>query len=100
MYHAIVEVYAGNKYFCDEVKDVMLDHSLNLGKSNSATQLSKREHEIGMLITQGRTSREIAAVLGIALKTVEVHRYNILKKLKLGNSAALVSYFHSNSMFE
>lgn len=100
MYHAIVEVHAGKKYFCDEVKDVILDDSLKLGRNNSSIRLSKREQEIGMLITQGRTSREIAAILGIAPKTVEVHRYNILKKLKLGNSAALVSYFHNNSMVE
>lgn len=98
MYKAILEVYAGNKYFCEEVKDVIVDDSLKLGKAGPMPHLSKRELQIGVLITQGRTSREIAEDLGIALKTVEVHRYNMLKKLQLTNSAALANYFHSNSI--
>ena len=98
MFRAIMEVYAGNKYYCEEVKDLIVDFSMKTGKTDSISNLSKREMEIGWLIKEGKTSKEISEVLGIARKTVEVHRYNMLKKLKLGNSAALVNYFHNNSI--
>lgn len=100
MYRAIMEVYAGNKYFCEEIKDLIVDFSMKTGESGSTANLSRREMEIGLLIKEGKTSMEISEVLGIARKTVEVHRYNMLKKLKLGNSAALVNYFYNNSLSE
>ncbi|HEY9053654.1 MAG TPA: helix-turn-helix transcriptional regulator, partial [Rectinemataceae bacterium] len=45
--------------------------------------LSPREREIGLQVRNGRTSKEIAELLGIAEATVERHRHNIRKKLKL-----------------
>ncbi|WP_315819546.1 helix-turn-helix transcriptional regulator [Paraflavitalea speifideaquila] len=45
-------------------------------------QLSEREIEVINLIRDGLASKEIAARLNIAIKTVEVHRHNILKNLK------------------
>lgn len=53
--------------------------------------LSIREMEIIQLIKQGFSSKEIASAKSISVKTVEVHRYNILKKLNLKNAAALVN---------
>jgi DNA-binding NarL/FixJ family response regulator len=65
------------------------------GKQDSAFQsLSMREMQIIDLIKQGLSSKEIAANACIAVKTVEVHRYNILRKLQLKNSAALVNYIN------
>jgi DNA-binding NarL/FixJ family response regulator len=54
--------------------------------------LSKRELEVVSFITRGLSSKEISNELNLALKTVEVHRYNILKKLSLPNTASLVSF--------
>jgi DNA-binding NarL/FixJ family response regulator len=44
------------------------------------------------------SSKEIAQRLDISLKTVEVHRYNILKKLSLKNTAALVNFINSHGL--
>jgi DNA-binding NarL/FixJ family response regulator len=60
--------------------------------------LSRREIDIIQLIKQGMSSKEIALQLDISLKTVEVHRYNILKKLKLKNTAALVNFINVNGL--
>jgi DNA-binding NarL/FixJ family response regulator len=53
--------------------------------------LSARELEIASLVTRGMTSKEIGTMLVISVKTVEVHRHNILKKLQLPNAMALVN---------
>ncbi|HEY4289503.1 MAG TPA: response regulator transcription factor [Puia sp.] len=53
--------------------------------------LSTRELEIASLVTRGLTSKEIGTKLTISVKTVEVHRHNILKKLQLPNTVALVN---------
>ena len=61
----------------------------------SLQALSKREEQIVDLIKKGFSSKKIAAQLQVSVKTVEVHRYNILKKLGMRNTAALVNYLHT-----
>ncbi len=92
---AIVEVCNGNKYVCEEIKNIISDQVLN-GEDGSygLNALSQREMEIINLISQGYSSKEIASALFISVKTVEVHRYHILKKLGLKNAASLVHYIH------
>jgi DNA-binding NarL/FixJ family response regulator len=60
--------------------------------------LSRREIDIVKLLKEGLSSKEIALELDISLKTVEVHRYNILKKLKLKNTAALVNFINTKGL--
>jgi len=55
-------------------------------------QLSDREFEVFQLIGQGKSTREIAAHLHLSVKTVEVHRLNIKKKLKLKTATDLVRH--------
>jgi DNA-binding NarL/FixJ family response regulator len=100
MITAIVEVSDGKKYICDEVKAILADQELdeNSEKGNDMNNLSRREFDIIKLIKEGLSSREIALELEISLKTVEVHRYNVLKKLKLKNTAALVNYINAKGL--
>jgi DNA-binding NarL/FixJ family response regulator len=99
MINAIVEVNRGKKYICHEVKTILaeqeLDENADMGDINN---LSRRELDIIKLIKEGRSSREIALDLEISLKTVEVHRYNILKKLKLKNTASLVNFINTKGL--
>lgn len=95
MFKAIMEVHAGNRYICDEVKNIISEQIMDDGPSQGINALSERELQIVKLIKEGFSSKEISSQLSISLKTVEVHRHNILKKLNLKNSAALVNYINT-----
>lgn len=99
MITAIVEVNKGNRYICDEVKAILADQELEeKADKGDLNDLSRRELDIIKLIKEGLSSREIALQLDISLKTVEVHRYNVLKKLKLKNTASLVNYINAKGL--
>lgn len=98
MITAISEVAAGNKYICNEVKTILSEQILEDAEKPDVNLLSQREVEIIDLIKQGQSSKEIAQHLNITLKTVEVHRHNILKKLNLKNTAALVNFINNVGM--
>jgi DNA-binding NarL/FixJ family response regulator len=96
MITAIMEVNAGNKYICDEIKNNISELVLEENKDvPNVNALTEREIQIINLIKEGQSSKEIALNLNISLKTVEVHRHNILKKLKLKNSASLVNFINN-----
>ena len=100
MINAIIEVYNGKKYICEEVKNILAQQELEDDgqKEPDMNLLSRRELEIVKLIREGASSKEIAAKLDISLKTVEVHRYNILKKLTLKNTASLVNFINRQGL--
>lgn len=54
--------------------------------------LTGREMTIAKCVADGKTSKEIASFLGIAYKTVDTHRSNIMKKLGLHNAASVASW--------
>ncbi len=96
---SIVEVHSGRKYICDEVKNILAQQELeDEGGTPDMNVLSRREIDIVQLIKEGLSSKEIALRLDISLKTVEVHRYNILKKLSLKNTAALVNFINAHGL--
>ena len=97
---SIMEVNDGRKYVCDEVKNILAQQELvdDGGGQPDMNVLSRREIEIVKLIKEGMSSKEIAIQLDITLKTVEVHRYNILKKLSLKNTAALVNFINAQGL--
>lgn len=97
MFDAIVAVSEGKRYICAEVKTILSEQIFE-EESTGANTLSARELDVIKYIKQGLSSKEISAELNISLKTVEVHRHNILKKLNLKNSAALVNYINSSGL--
>jgi two-component system invasion response regulator UvrY len=100
IFTAITEVTSGNKYFCNEIKNNLSEEPLykTEGKPHVGL-LSKREMQIVNFIREGFSSKRIANNICISPKTVEVHRHNILKKLKLKNSSALVNFIYTNAAF-
>jgi DNA-binding NarL/FixJ family response regulator len=99
MLTAIIDVHSGKKYICDEIKRILTDQMMSDdGQPKGLNAISPREIEIIAHIKEGSSSKEIAESLSISVKTVEVHRYNILKKLQLKNSAALVNYINNSQL--
>ncbi len=88
---AIRDALAGSVYLSPGVAHVLVDAYLN----NSAVPpdpLTAREREVLQLIAEGRKTSQIAAVLGVSIKTIESHRSHIMAKLDIRNTAGLVRY--------
>jgi DNA-binding NarL/FixJ family response regulator len=97
MLHGIMEVYKGNEFICSDIKNNMPDGGIGKDETElNINSLTTREMEVISYIKAGLSSREMASILNISLKTVQGHRHNIHKKLKLKNSASLVNLI-SNS---
>jgi DNA-binding NarL/FixJ family response regulator len=62
--------------------------------------LTPREREIVQLVAEGRSSKEVAAVLGISVKTVESHRTNVMRKLRIRSVSQLVRYAVRNGLVQ
>lgn len=99
MAKALLEVYGNRKYICDEIKNILAEQQLSGdAKTDALYALSKRELDIISFVKKGFSSREIAESTQLKVKTIEVHRYNILRKLNLPNVAALVNYVNNSQM--
>jgi DNA-binding NarL/FixJ family response regulator len=88
--------------FSSRVCDLVLDGYLlrrPLGRfALMPPRLSSREREVVQLVGEGRTSKEVAAALGMSIKTAETHRSNILIKLNLHSTVELVLYAVQNDI--
>lgn len=62
------------------------------GEASSLEQLTPRQREILQLIAEGRTTKEIAHMLNISVKTVETHRAQLMERLDIHDVAGLVRY--------
>ena len=99
MIDAINEVNNGNSYICQEVQ-TLLSRQTSEGDNNTPdiNCLSASELQLLSLLSGGDSSKEIAEKSGITVKTVEVHRHNILKKMKLKSTTALICYIQSHAL--
>jgi DNA-binding NarL/FixJ family response regulator len=61
------------------------------GTARSET-LTPREREVVKMIAEGNSVREIATLLGLSMKTIEAHKFNLMRKLNIHNKAQLVTY--------
>lgn len=99
MIMAVLEVHNNRKYICEEIKNTIAEQEFGFQERNEVLlNLSKREIEIIRGVKNGLSSKEIAVKTGLNQKTVEVHRYTILTKLKLPNTAALVNFINHSEL--
>jgi two-component system, NarL family, response regulator NreC len=92
---AINTVGAENVYLSPKTREDMIRDYIALlskGGQSSVSALSAREQEVLRLIAEGKSTKEIAAHLGVSVKTIETHRLNIMEKLGIKNMAELVKY--------
>lgn len=95
---AIGEVMAGKVYICSEIKNILSDQILSKPGGAGTKGLSLREIEIIKLMKDGLSSKEISSLINIGIRTVEVHRHNILKKLKLKNTASVINFVNATDL--
>ena len=82
----------GGTYFGPAVAALLRDVVANPDASSASDFLTDREREILQLVAESHSTREIAAKLGISIKTVDNHRTNLMRKLNLHDVASLTRY--------
>lgn len=89
-------------FFTGKVAEQMLEGFLQPAQTVPAASASElltpRERQIVQLVAEGKSSKEVAAALGISVRTAETHRTNILRKLHLHSTAELVRYAIRNQI--
>lgn len=88
---AIRDVQRGGIYLSPEVSRTIVDAYLDKGKTGS-DKLTPREQEVLRLVGEGKTTKEVASLLGVSVKTADTHRMNMMHKLGLHSSAELIHY--------
>lgn len=103
---AIRTIYEGGKYFSGDVSKALVNSYLNIKEKKpqkavahtSQYDLTKREKEILALIADGLGNKDIAEQLGKSVRTIETHRFNIMKKLKVNNVVELLKKVEEESL--
>jgi len=92
-------------FFTSKVSQIILDRYV--GKPEDAenavdvdSPLTPREREVVQLLAEGKSSKEVASVLGISVKTAETHRINLMRKLDCHSVAEVVRYAVRNMIAE
>lgn len=92
---AIDAVMKGELFFSASVRDqVLRDYVgwMREGGSRTESPLSGREREVLQLLAEGKSTKDIAGILFVSVKTVESHRKQIMDKLDLHSIAELTKY--------
>jgi DNA-binding NarL/FixJ family response regulator len=93
---AVRAVQSGRPFFSPAVTAVLVqDYVRSLqarGLTDSYGLLTDREKEVLQLLAEGRSNKEVASLLNVALSTVETHRSSLMQKLDLHNTAEIVLY--------
>jgi DNA-binding NarL/FixJ family response regulator len=91
---AIKAVMQGNTYLSPSISHTLVERYLqnSAGKEGFLEQLTARQREILQLVAEGRNTKEIAATLGISVKTVEAHRLQLMARLDIHDVPGLVRY--------
>lgn len=102
---AIKKVAVGQQYFTDDIKEKMMQTLLNGQSKDEGSQdgvlissLTKREVQVLKLVAQQYSTREIANELHISESTVETHRKNLMRKVKVKNSVGLAIFALKNEV--
>jgi two-component system response regulator NreC len=93
---AVRAVAAGRPFFSPAVTAVLVqDYIRSLqsrGLSDSYGLLTDREKEVLQLLAEGRSNKDVATLLNLAVSTIETHRASLMQKLNLHNTAEIVLY--------
>ena len=89
---AIVKVAGGGKYISPSMAELMAYHMDQNSQKSPHQRLSNREFEVMRYLGVGKSTSEIATHLNVSVKTVSTYRSRILDKMKMKNTAQVMSY--------
>ncbi len=95
---AIRAAAQGKTYLSPDIADLVVEEAVQHAGSSASSEdpafavLTSREREVLQLLAEGLSTKEIAATLGVSVKTIETHRQHIMEKLGLRSVAALTKY--------
>jgi len=93
---AVRDVYKGGKFLRSQVLGKLVEDFRSRVRDTRLrprmSTLTPREREILKLLAEGNSVKEIAVILGLSVKTVEAHKFNLMRKLDIHNKAQLVTY--------
>jgi len=93
---AVRDVYKGGKYLSSQVLGKLVEDFRARVRDTKMrpriSTLTPREREVLKLLAEGNSVKEIAVLLGLSVKTVEAHKFNLMRKLDIHNKAQLVTY--------
>jgi DNA-binding NarL/FixJ family response regulator len=89
---AIREVLAGRTYITPRIAGEVMQNLMNPVEESGQALLTIREREVLQLLAEGKTLKEIGAVLNVSPRTVEFHKNNIVAKTGLRTTAELARY--------
>jgi DNA-binding NarL/FixJ family response regulator len=97
---AIAGVLAGERYLSEDVARRLANHVAVVGSGTAEPheQLSAREHEVFLLLAAACSVSDIAARLGLSVKTVSTYRTRILEKMGMSSNAELMRYAMQRSL--
>jgi len=89
---AIREVVQGRSYVTPLVTEGLVGSLLNLNDQKSGQELTSRQQEVLQLLAEGKSMKEVAAILNLTPRTVAFHKYRMMEQLKLKTTAELIQY--------
>jgi len=94
---AVREVYRGGSYLSPRLLTRLVDDFRTHGRGGAPRAprfgtLTKRELEILKMLAEGKSVKEIATAFELSVKTIEAHKFNLMRKLDIHNKAQLVQY--------
>lgn len=100
---AVEALQRNRTFFSSKAGEVVLDNfrKHKTGPDNAVKEaLTAREREVVQLLAEGKSTKEVAVILGLSVKTTETHRSNILRKLELHSVSELVLYAVRNNIIQ
>ena len=93
---AIRELHGGGSYLSPRMLSQLVDDFRSRVKSSQRlprfATLTQREREVLKLLAEGNSVKEIACTFNLSVKTIEAHKFNLMRKLDIHNKAQLVQY--------
>ena len=96
---AIQHVYRGEVYLSPRISKAVVQAYLSNTDAPNA-KLSVRERQVLQLVGEGHSTKKIATLLGISVKTADTHRTKVMEKLDIHQTAGLVRYAIRNGLIE